>query len=265
MRRRIGAMIAVDWFSLKLKVYLQYKAYIAVWLISGFGPLVTMLVWVGIVNNNRQSAASNDLYAYFAIAYLTKQLTTIWVSDELCRMIRDSDITLRVTRPCWPFWEFGAGHMAGTVIRLGPACAVTLAILLGTGSWKALDLQRIPTYLLALSLSWTIQFASGWLIGSIGFWIREVKPFVIAYSTCIAIGGGLYAPLSLLPTNLRGITEFLPFASTVGDPVALLVPTLATHSQVTSLVTAGWWSTVTVCAAVGIWRLGARRIGVIHS
>lgn len=249
------------WLRLKLSVYLQYKAYIYVWIISGVGPLVAMLIWAQ--SSDPRLGGSRAVYAYFSIAFLTKLATTIWVSDELSKSIRDGDITHRLLRPRAPVWEHAAGHVAGALIRMVPGVVIALSIVILSGAAGAISITSVPLYLVALALSWITQFSWGFSLGLLGIWLSDVRPIAVVLSACISIAGGLYAPLAFFPHSSNGFMSDLPFASAIGNPTCILVPQLALLPPGTAIAISAGWAAASASVCVVLWRFSAPRIAEV--
>lgn len=249
------------WLRLKLNVYLQYKSYIYVWILSGVGPLVAMLIWAQ--SSEAELGGHRAVYAYFSLAFLTKLMTTIWVSDDLSRSIRDGDITHRLLRPRALLWEHAAGHVAGALIRTVPGVAIALSIIILSGAEDVITAAMVPLYLVALALSWITQFSWGFSLGLLGTWVSDVRPIAVVLSTCISIAGGLYAPIAFFPHASSHLLSVLPFASTISNPICILVPQLALLSPANAIATSAGWTVASVSFCVAIWRLSAPRIAEV--
>jgi len=249
------------WLRLKLNVYLQYKAYIYVWIISGAGPLVAMLIWAQ--SSETRLGGHRAVYAYFSLAFLTKLTTTIWVSDELSKSIRDGDITHRLLRPSALVWEHAAGHVAGALIRAVPGVVIALSIIIISGAAGSISIAMMPLYLVALALSWITQFSWGFSLGILGTWLSDVRPIAVVLSTSISIAGGLYAPIAFFPHSSGHILSVLPFASVIGNPTCILVPQLALLSPGCVIAISAAWAASSASVCLALWRFSASRIGEV--
>ncbi|WP_175892887.1 hypothetical protein [Burkholderia cepacia] len=249
------------WLRLKLNVYLQYKTYIYVWIVSGVGPLVAMLIWAE--SSDTTLGGHRAVYAYFSLAFLTKLTTTIWVSDELSKSIRDGDITHRLLRPRALVWEHAAGHVAGALIRMVPGVVIALSIVVFSGASGIISIAMVPLYLVALALSWITQFSWGFSLGILGIWLSDVRPIAVVLSTCISIAGGLYAPIAFFPHSSGHLLSVLPFASVIGNPTCMLVPQLALLSPGNAIAISAAWAVASVSVCFALWRFSALRIGEV--
>ncbi len=255
-RRRVAA-IAWVFFGHKLRAYMHYRSYIGMWMLSGLTPMVVMFVWAGLLAS--RSIGPGAVYTYFAVVFLVRQVTTVWVTDDLIRQIREGDLNQKLLRPMPCFVEHATGHLAGAAMRAVPALGIAVAIVVLTGSEDQIRISAAPLFLLAVALAWVIHFGLAWLIACLSFWVGDSKLLYVLSATAALLLGGSVAPLEFMPDWMRSASAYTPFASMVGAPVGILVERFAIASPMQVLVTAGAWAVAILTLASVTWTAGSRR------
>jgi len=245
----VGALIAYAMLRHKLRIYMQYRGYIAIWMISGASSLVLLMLWHQV--SVSFPISPNAVAAYFAVAFFSKQITTMWVSDDLASQISEGELDYRLCRPVPVFFELAAAIGAGGIMRALPALAISLIVVTAYGALSSFEPQRLPLYLVSMAISWGIQFALSWTVGTLAFVLNEVRPIILLHSAATAVFGGMLAPIQLLPKSFADICMWLPFYWTFGFPIGILVPAFKVVPDGYGLILAASW--LGICSIFAWW------------
>jgi ABC-2 type transport system permease protein len=113
--------------------------------------------------------------------------------------------------------------------------------------------------LVAVILSWLIDFCFSAMIGLAAFIAEEVNAFEWIYQKTIFLFGGLLIPLDFFPAWLQKIAFSLPFASIIYGPARLFVdPTLERFLSLVLMQLA--WLLVSALGLVVLFQRGVRRL-----
>ena len=171
--------------------------------------------------------------------------------------IRSGAIETHLLRPAsYPLLRI-AESCGGLLVRQGTLGAIGVVALL-------LSVHAVPsaTTLVCLvvlgALGGLVGILLFALVGMSAFWLRRTIPIYLCVQKMSFLLGGLFAPLTLYPAWLRGISEASPFAAQLYWPAAIVVsPGSATVSQAFTYEML-WIALLSTLLAV-IWRTGLRR------
>lgn len=77
--------------------------------------------------------------------------------------------------------------------------------------------------LLALPLSFVVDFLGHYLIGVFAFWLEDTSGLLLIYSRLMMILGGMLIPIELFPAAMKPLVDVLPFSALVYGPAKLFV------------------------------------------
>ncbi len=239
-----------------------YRAEMVIWVLSATLPLVMLALW---------SAAAADapiggwdqlgFTRYFAVNLIVRQLTGAWVVWELNWQIRQGELSPRLLRPMHPL----VFNLAETLAAL-PFRALVLFPLVGVlAVWRpeALFLPS-PSVGAAFLLSVAMAFFAAWSVqaafGMLAFWFEQSMGFWSAWFAVWALCAGYFVPLDLFPAGWVQLVRALPFYSTLGAPIDILLGRVAIGP---TLAVQAFW-VVALGAGLGLmWRAGVRRYGAV--
>lgn len=239
-----------------------YRAEMIIWVLSATLPLVMLSLWNAAAGGGAIDGWDQTAFTrYFAVNLVVRQLTGSWVVWELNWAIRKGDLSPKLLRPMNPL----VFNLAETFAAL-PFRVVVLFPLVGAlALWRpealfvpdvASAVGFVVSSLFAFCLAWLVQA----LFGMIAFWTEQSMGFWSAWFAIWALFAGYFVPLALFPPSLVTLARVLPFYSTLGAPVDVLLgnaPVVATLG-----IQAGWLVALSLLAAV-VWRAGIRRYGAV--
>lgn len=241
---------------------LAYRGRLAIWILTSLFPLIMLAVWLNIVDEQGPAAGwdRRDFVSYYVAAGLVFQVTQsylVWAWDE---DLRTGTMSFKLLKPVGVFHQFLCQELG---IRL-----VTLAVLLPVVVVAALALDDVQypggaggvalaavATVLAFLLSSTMAMA----FGLIGFWTTQSGNLYSLWWGAGAFLSGWIAPLGVLPDGLRAVATVLPFRSTVGFPLELLLGRLDGGEIVIGFVVTVAWLVAFGAAYVVGWRAAVRR------
>ncbi|MEU1837833.1 ABC transporter permease [Micromonospora chersina] len=239
-----------------------YRGQVALSLLTAFFPLLTMAVWLTVVEEGGppEGWTTGDFLSYYAAATLLWNLSgdrVVWRWDA---DMRSGDLSVRLLRPVHPFHQYATedlGHRLVFLTMLAPI--LVLAALLVPG----LDYPVTPARLVAFAAALALAYAVGLLMAStfalIGFWSTQTAHAWLLWWGLGSFASGWVAPLALMPDWLRTVAVVLPFRTAMGFPVELLMGRLdAGQTGYGFAVGFGWLAGFALLYRV-LWRHGVRR------
>lgn len=239
-----------------------YRAEMIIWVLSATLPLVMLSLWssaaaAGPIDGWDQIGFTR----YFAVNLVVRQLTGAWIVWELNWQIRQGELSPRLLRPVHPL----AFNLAETLAALPFRAAVILPLVAVIALWRpavlfwpepAAAAGFAASVLLAFFAAWSVQA----IFGMLAFWFQQSMGFWSAWFAIWALFAGYFVPLDLFPEGMVAIVRWLPFYSTLGAPIDVLlgrVPILATLGLQAA------WVLVLGAGLGSMWRAGIRRYGAV--
>lgn len=260
IRRVFTAWPAI--FRVAFAGIVAYRAEMVIWVLSATLPLVMLALWNAAAADGPVGGWDQlDLARYFTLNLVVRQLTGSWIVWELNWNIRQGDLSPKLLRPMHPLVFNTAETVSALPFRiavLAPLVAILVVwrpeILFWPGG--GLSAAFVASTLLALSLQWMVQAT----IGSLAFWVDDASGFWTAWFSIWALCGGYFVPLALFPAGLISTIQYLPFYSTLGAPIDIVLGRADVWA--TLMVQVGW-CVVALSILTATWKAGIRRYGAV--
>ncbi|MFB9236810.1 ABC transporter permease [Plantactinospora siamensis] len=243
-------------------VALTYRGRMALWVLAGTFPLLTMAVWLTVVAEGGppQGWTSGDFLSYYAAATVLWNLSGQHVVWEWDADMRSGDLSVRLLRPVHPFHQYAAGDLGHRVLFLVTLVpALVLVALLVPGVDYPMSPVRALAAAAALVLAYVLSLVMAATFALIGFWSTQTSNAWMLWWGLGSFASGWVAPLALMPDWLRTAALVLPFRATMGFPAELLMGRLdAAQTGYGFAVGLGWLAGFALLYRV-CWRYGVRR------
>lgn len=241
---------------------LAYRGRLAIWILTSLFPLIMMAVWLNVVDEHGPAAGwdRSDFVSYYVAAALVFQVTQsylVWAWDE---DLRGGGLSFKLLKPVGVFHQFLCQELG---LRL-----VTLVFLLPIVVVAAVVLRdvRYPIGIVgsmavagAIALGFMLSCTMAMTFALIGFWTTQSGNVYSLWWGAGAFLAGWIAPLDVLPDRLRAAATVLPFRSTVGFPLELLLGRLDGGDAAVGFAVGGAWLAIFgTIFSVG-WRAAVRR------
>lgn len=261
MFRPLRIIAAIARFGVAESV--AYRASMFVWILTTTFPLVSLVLWTSIAQTGPVGAFDRQGFAnYFIAAFIVRQLTSSWVVWDLEREIRLGELAPLLLRPAHPLLHHAAINLAALPLRIALALPITLLVILATGGFHLGDQAwawlLVPT---SIVLAWSINFAGQVGVGCLAFWFTRAASLWEIWLGLYIVFSGYAVPTSLFPAWLATPVRMLPFHSTLGFPVEVLLGNLSGDELRTGFLLQVVWIAVFVGVATLAWTFGMRRHG----
>ncbi|RSM74889.1 hypothetical protein DMB66_00680 [Actinoplanes sp. ATCC 53533] len=243
-------------------VAVTYRGRTILGVITGFFPLLTMAVWLTVVAEAGPPAGwtTGDFLSYYAAATLLWNLSGDHVVWQWDADMRSGDLSVRLLRPVHPFHQYATsalGHRLVSLTMLAPALAI--AALLVPGLDYPADPVRLAAVAGALILAYGVSLLMASTFALIGFWSTQTTNTWMLWWGLGSFTSGWVAPLALMPDWVRTAAAILPFRTTMGFPVELLMGRLDVRQTLYGFAVGLGWLAVFALLYRLTWRRGVRR------
>ncbi|WP_406044076.1 ABC-2 family transporter protein [Micromonospora sp. NBC_00898] len=239
-----------------------YRGRLVLSVLTAFFPLLTMAVWLTVAAQGGPPAGwtTGNFLSYYAAATLMSNLYADRVVWQWDAELRSGDLSVRLLRPVHPFHQYASadlGHRLVAMAVLVPALMLAAVLVPG------LDYPVGPLRLAAVATAMALAFAVSLLMAStfalIGFWTTQAANIWLLWWGLGAFASGWVAPLALMPDWLGRAALVLPFRTTMGFPVELLMGRLGPGETAYGFAVGIGWLAVFALLYRLAWRSGVRR------
>ena len=248
--------------SMNVQVSLTYRASMLLYMVSTvFGPVVALFVWLTVSEQGVALPYSRDQFVtYYLLLSFVSMITGTWLAEYVAEHIRLGSLSPWLLRPA-PFIAHDIGNNIGEKVVKLPL----LLPLVGIVALLFRDDLRLPAdpvawlgFGLALVPAAAIAFLLDFVLGSLAFWIEDVRGLIRVKNLVGAFLAGRFLPLALFPAAARGLLEAQPFRYTVSFPLEVLTGHLAPDALAHGFAWAiGYCVGLWACYRV-IWHFGLR-------
>lgn len=240
-----------------------YRAEMIIWILSATLPLVMLALWNAASEGGPLAGFSQAEFArYFVVTLVVRQATGTWVVWQLNESIRTGSLSPQLLRPVNPLvftLAETAAALPWRLLVLTPILAVLLA-------WRP-DIAFAPTlaqaaaFVVSVALAFWVSWVVQCVFGMLAFWFDQSLGLFQVWFALWAFLGGYVIPLPLLPDAIADVARWLPFRSTLGAPVEILLG-IAAHPWRELAIQAGWAIVLTLVVN-RLWVAGLRRYGAV--
>jgi ABC-2 type transport system permease protein len=127
-----------------------------------------------------------------------------------------------------------------------------------------ITLSLHPLSITLFFLSLALAFYFGLFVSALAFWLVEMWPLRRCFQGCMALLGGIIAPLDLLPTYISSIAMYTPFPYLGYFNVKALQGLIPTNELLYHCMIGLSWTLLFVLGFKMLWNLGLRRYEAVN-
>jgi ABC-2 type transport system permease protein len=251
------ALLKVSWGTA-----IVYRAQAVIWILSFLFPLVMMVVWLAVVDEVGPTAGwdKGDFASYYVAAAVINHLTNAWVVWDWDEDIRTGRLSDKLIKPLDPFHHYFSDQLGWKVFIL-----LVIVPIIGVVAWLIpaihypLTLGRLLALILSVVLGLTLNMVMSSAFGTIAFWSTQAKNFYMLFDGTGEFLSGWIAPLVLFPEGVRRIAYLLPFRSSLGFPIEILMGKLTWPEITFGFAVSIGWTLIFFILYRNLWRIGLKR------
>jgi ABC-2 type transport system permease protein len=247
---------------------MAYRAQIVIGLLLALVPLITMAVWLTVVDQVGPAAGWRraDFIAYYVGAAMVYEFTVSFATWEWQREIRNGDLSSRLLKPLDPFHFYVSRH-AGRKMFL----VLLLTPVIVLAAWLIPELRfpltplRFMAFIISILGAYLLNTLIGTAFGMISFWSTQSGSLFLLWFGIGQFLSGWIAPLALFPSWFSQPAGLLPFHSTLGFPVEVLIGRAGGTAIAGGLLTSLFWNIAFALLYRLLWRRGLARYEAVGS
>lgn len=244
---------------------LEYRGAMLVYMVNTVAvPVVSLLVLLTVrAQGGRLPYDRGQLVTYYVLLTVVSMLTGTWLSEYVAEQIRLGGLSAGLMRPA-PYITHDIGNNIGEkVVKLPLLLPLTgLVALFFRGDLRPpADPVAWLLFLLALPMAAAVAFLIDFLVGSLAFWVQDVRGLIRVKILVGAFLAGQVVPLALFPPAMTGLLRAQPFRYTLSFPLEVLTGRLAAPDLVAGFLWQGGYCVGLWALYRLVWRLGLRSYG----
>lgn len=135
--------------------------------------------------------------------------------------------------------------------------------------FQAMNIKMIfyfhPLAITFILLSFVMAFYFGLFVSTFAFWLIEMWPLRRLFQGCMALLGGIIAPLDLLPTYISTFAKYTPFPYLGYFNVKVLQGLIPENELLTHCLIGLCWTLLFLIGFKILWNLGLKHYEAVNS
>lgn len=220
-------------------------------------PVVYLVVWSTIADQ-RGGAVGGYTPATFASYYivwtLVRNMNIVFTPFGWEQRIRDGSFSAQLIRPLHPI-HYDLAFFAGWKVVV-MVMWVPLAAGLSLAFRPSLDprVSQIATFVVAIWGAYLIRSLLLWMLGMITFWTTRIGAVFEVFFAAELLMSGRVVPMTLMPSSIQTLADYLPFESTFGFPITALVGPITDAELAAGLARQAVWIGLGSLGVAVMWR-----------
>jgi ABC-2 type transport system permease protein len=249
---------------------LSYKANVIIFLFGESMMLaVTYYLWRAIYGNSPDAVIKgfslNEMIIYILMSFLTALMTSVDISYDISREVKDGSIAINLVRPV--SYEkrmmFQAlGNVMYNFLVIFIAAFIFINILLYSYS-GTLSISNILLYFLSTALGILINFYYSYAFGLLSFKITNMWGLTQIMGAIIQLLSGALIPIAFFPNIVQKFIGLLPFSSLIYTPTMIFLGKLTGTELVQAIVLQLMWIIIMAAIAKLLWNTLVKQLTIL--
>lgn len=218
--------------------------------------LLYLGIWRTILQGDPEAMTRQMAYVIASRFLVEAFFIPTWEVGALFRM---GDVGLELIKPVplpWRLLGDFLGRDLYRALRILPVYLVAWSLL----GLKLPSLPMLLLFLFSAALSWVIDATLVLSLSFVALWTVQFDNAETIYNTLSALLSGSLLPLYYMPDWVAAVAAYLPFASTIFVPSAMLAGTLSGPALVQALVIQMVWAAAGLGLLAAMWWAGGRKL-----
>jgi len=243
------------------QMLLSYKANVIIFMIGEWIMLtVSFFLWKAIFSSSPERVIKgftlNEMILYIIISFLTTLITSVDISFDIAREVKDGTIAINLIRPIsyekrMLFQAFGGVLYNFIIIFVAAFTVINLIVYSSTGFGGA---YNIPLYLISMSMGIFINFYFSYSFGLLSFKLTNMWGMSQIMGAIMQLLSGALIPLVFFPEVFRKIITVLPFSSIVYTPTMIYLGKLQGEEAYRAIGVQVIWIVIMILISRFIWK-----------
>jgi ABC-2 type transport system permease protein len=219
-------------------------------------------LWTALYRNNGEQAGItlDWMITYATIALLLDLIYGVNGAYVIREKIREGGIAIDLMRPISvPLYVLAdtVGQTSFAALQIIPALALSLLMV-------HLNLPASPiaglAFVVSVGFGFIVNFFLDLIMATITFWTMEIFGVQLMVQFISSLLSGSLVPLFFFPGILQQIALALPFAAIYNAPLSIYIGKVSGTGILTTIGSQAVWALVFGVFALGLWRIGERRV-----
>ena len=241
---------------------LEYRGTFVIYMLGIVaGPVVSLLVWLQVSEQGVELPLDREqLVTYYVLLGVVSMLTSSWLPSWLAQSIRLGELSPWLLRPVPYVLSFVANNVGEKVVK-----SLALLPLVGVVALLFREDLRLPTdparwalFALCVPMAAAVAFLLDFLLGSLAFWLQDVRGLVRVKVLVASLLSGQIVPLALFPERLGGFLAVQPFRYTLSFPLEVLTGSVAGAALASGFARQAGYCVAFWLSYRRLWRHGLR-------
>lgn len=244
---------------------LEYRVQALIWFLVGTYPLVMMAVWIGIAQGGTIAGYdASDFIAYYLGVTWMRRITYLWILDDIEERIRTGELSAFLLRPLNLVHHLFTSVLASRAMQtILSGLIIGVVALLVPGQQFDLSPGNLLLFAACVAVGFVFEFFLQYMVGALAFWTTQVYRIFDIVWFVKSFLGGFVVPLNMLPPALQNIVQWLPFQSSMGLPVEILIGQATPERALQGILVSLVWVIGMAGASRFIWRAGLRSYSAV--
>lgn len=234
-----------------------------------FSCFIMYFVWNAVFISSGENAfmgfSMENMVVYIFMSFITGVMSYSEVAYNIGEEIREGSIAMRMIRPVNYQTTFLFKEIGNFTITLTVFVPVVIGLeiyrFISTGAVQ-FNIALFLLYLVSVVLSYFICFFFNVCFGFLAFVLKNLWGANILKDSIINFMSGAMIPLAFMPTVIRGILQFLPFASLRYTPVMIYMGVYSPAEIVFYLVLQVFWVIAMYALSKFVWKMCLKHLSI---
>lgn len=252
------------------QMLLSYKANVIIFMMGEWLMLlVSFFLWKAIFSSSPDQILNGftleEMYAYIMFSFLTGLMTSVDISFDISREVKDGTIAINLIRPIsyemrMLFQALGGVLYNFIVIFIAAFLVVNVLLYQTTGT---LYIQQLPLFALSLSIGLLINFYFSYTFGLLSFKLTNMWGVSQIMGALSQLLSGALIPLVFFPDLVQKIIQVLPFSSIIYTPVMIYLGKLSGMDVAYFILLQLFWLLVMVMLSRTVWKAVVKSLTIL--
>lgn len=240
---------------------ISYKANVFIFM---FGDLlmlaVTYYLWKAIYGSASEKVLNgftlNEMIIYIFITFLTSLITSVDISYDISREVKDGSIAINLIRPInyekRMFFQ-GLGNVLYNFVIIFLLIFTVTTIMFYKFTGK-LSVINIVFYFLSSILGILINFYFSYIFGLLSFKITNMWGLSQIMQALSGLLSGMLIPIAFFPGWAQVVVDFFPFSSIIYTPTMIYLNKLSGVEIIKAIGLQVFWVVALMFLAKWMWK-----------
>lgn len=252
------------------QMLLSYKANVIIFMMGEWLMLmVSFFLWKAIFasspNQILNGFSLEEMYAYIMFSFLTGLMTSVDISFDISREVKDGTIAINLIRPIsyemrMLFQALGGVLYNFLVIFIAAFLVVNVLLFNANGT---VYLPQLPLYAVSLTLGLLINFYFSYTFGLLSFKVTNMWGVSQIMGALSQLLSGALIPLVFFPDVVQRIIQLLPFSSIIYTPVMIYLGKLTGPDALYFIALQLFWLLMMVLLSRAVWKAVVKSLTIL--